>query len=186
MNYLEGRDSITLTRDVDVVAIPGGNTIEMMKGTEVAITQALGGSYTLMVPTYGGLFRLADKDADAIGKEPRPVSETSTVPLEGEELEKEIWQRLKTCYDPEIPVNIVDLGLIYGMEISPVEQGKRVDIKMTLTAQGCGMGGSIAADAQNKLLGIPGVTEADVQVVWDPPWTPEKISEEGRTLLGIR
>jgi probable FeS assembly SUF system protein SufT len=185
MNYM-GSDSITLSRDVEVVAIPAGNTIEMMKGTEVAITQALGDTYTLMVPTYGGLFRLADKDADAIGKEPRAQAEASTVPLEGEELEKEVWQRLKTCYDPEIPVNIVDLGLIYGMEISPVEQGKRVDVKMTLTAQGCGMGGSIAADAQNKLLSIPGVKEADVQVVWDPPWSPEKISAEGRTLLGIR
>jgi probable FeS assembly SUF system protein SufT len=185
MNYL-GSDSITLSRDVEVVAIPAGDKIEMMKGTEVAITQALGGSYTLMVPTYGGLFRLADKDADAIGKEPRPQAEAGTGPLEGEELEKEVWQRLKTCYDPEIPVNIVDLGLIYSMEISRIEQGKRIDIKMTLTAQGCGMGGSIAADAQNKLLAIPGVTEADVQVVWDPPWTPEKISAEGRTLLGMR
>jgi probable FeS assembly SUF system protein SufT len=185
MNYLGG-DAITLSRDAQVVAVPAGHSITLPKGTEVAITQALGGSYTLMVPTYGGLFRLADKDADAIGKEPRAQAEASTAPLQGEALEQEIWQRLKTCYDPEIPVNIVDLGLIYGMEVSPVEQGNRVDVKMTLTAQGCGMGGSIAADAQNKLLGIPGVTEADVQVVWDPPWTPEKISAEGRTLLGIR
>src|SRR5262245_25837416 len=185
MNYM-GSDAITLLRDVQVVAIPAGHLISLPKGTEVAITQALGGSYTLMVPTYGGLFRLADKDADAIGKEPRAQSEASMVPLEGEELEKEVWQRLKTCYDPEIPVNIVDLGLIYSMEISPIEQGKRIDVKMTLTAQGCGMGGSIAADAQNKLLAIPGVKEADVQVVWDPPWSPEKISAEGRTLLGIR
>jgi len=185
MNYL-GSDAITLSRDSQVVAIPAGHTITLPKGTEVAITQALGGTYTLMVPTYGGLFQLADKDADAIGKEPRAQAEASKVPLEGEELEKEVWQRLKTCYDPEIPVNIVDLGLIYSMEISPIEQGKRVDVKMTLTAQGCGMGGSIAADAQNKLLDIPGVKEADVQVVWDPPWSPEKISAEGRTLLGIR
>ncbi|HZI50738.1 MAG TPA: putative Fe-S cluster assembly protein SufT [Terriglobia bacterium] len=185
MNYL-GSDSLTLSRDVEVVAVPAGHSITLPKGTEVAITQALGGSYTLMVPTYGGLFRLADKDADAIGKEPHAQAEASAVPLEGEALEKEVWQRLKTCYDPEIPVNIVDLGLIYSMEISPIEQGKRVDVKMTLTAQGCGMGGSIAADAQNKLLDIPGVKEADVQVVWDPPWGPEKISAEGRTLLGIR
>ena len=185
MNYL-GSDAITLSRDAQVVAVPAGHTITLPKGTEVAITQALGGSYTLMVPTYGGLFRLSDKDGDAIGKEARAQAEASTVPLEGEELEKEVWQRLKTCYDPEIPVNIVDLGLIYSMEISPVEQGKRVDVKMTLTAQGCGMGGSIAADAQNKLLDIPGIKEADVQVVWDPPWSPEKISAEGRTLLGIR
>jgi probable FeS assembly SUF system protein SufT len=185
MNYL-GSDALTLSREVEVVAVPAGHSITLPKGTEVAITQALGGSYTLMVPTYGGLFRLADKDADAIGKEPRVQTEASNTPLEGAELEKEIWERLKTCYDPEIPVNIVDLGLIYSMEISPIEQGKRVDVKMTLTAQGCGMGGSIAADAQNKLLGIPGVKEADVQVVWDPPWTPEKISPEGRSLLGIR
>ena len=185
MNYL-GSDAITLSRDVEAIAIPAGHTLTLPKGTEVAITQALGGSYTLMVPTYGGLFRLADKDADAIGKEARAVSGSSEGPLQGEELEKEVWQRLKTCYDPEIPVNIVDLGLIYSMAISPADQGNRVDVKMTLTAQGCGMGGSIAADAQNKLLDIPGVTEADVQVVWDPPWTPDKISPEGRTLLGIR
>lgn len=184
MNYL-GSDALTLSRDAEVVAVPAGHTITLPKGTEVAITQALGGSYTLMVPTYGGLFRLLDKDADAIGKESSTQSQTNDAPLLGEDLEKEIWQRLKTCYDPEIPVNIVDLGLIYSMEISPIEQGNRVDVKMTLTAQGCGMGGSIAADAQNKLLGIPGVKEADVQVVWEPPWSPEKISPEGRTLLGM-
>jgi probable FeS assembly SUF system protein SufT len=184
MNYLGG-DAITLSRDAEVVAIPAGHKITLPKGTEVAITQALGGTYTLMVPTYGGLFRLADKDADAIGKESRTQAETTKTPLAGEELEKEVWDRPKTCYDPEIPVNIVDLGLIYNMEISPVESGSRVDVKMSLTAQGCGMGGSIASDAQNKLLGIPGVTEADVQVVWDPPWTPERISPEGKTLLGI-
>ena len=185
MNYL-GEDAITLSREAEVVAIPAGHKMTLPKGTEVAITQALGGSYTLMVPTYGGLFRLADKDADAIGKEPRAQAETTNAPLTGTELEKEVWERLKTCYDPEIPVNIVDLGLIYNMEISPVESGNRVDVKMSLTAQGCGMGGSIASDAQNKLLEIPGVTEADVQVVWDPPWTAERISPEGRTLLGIR
>jgi probable FeS assembly SUF system protein SufT len=184
MNYL-GSDAIMLSRDVDVVAVPAGDTVKLPKGTEVAITQALGGTYTLMVPTYGGLFRLADKDADAIGKEARAQSEAPQTPLSAEDLEKEIWQRLKTCYDPEIPVNIVDLGLIYGMEIKPLDEGSRVDVKMTLTAQGCGMGASIAADAQGKILGIPGVKEADVQVVWEPPWTPEKISPEGRTLLGI-
>ena len=185
MNYL-GSDAITLSRDAEVVAIPAGHKIMLPKGTEVAITQALGGTYTLVVPTYGGLFRLADKDADAIGKEPRAQAAAATAALSGEALEKEVWDRLKTCYDPEIPVNIVDLGLIYNMEISPLESGNRVDVKMSLTAQGCGMGGSIANDAQNKLLDIPGVTEADVQVVWDPPWTPERISAEGRTLLGIR
>ena len=99
---------------------------------------------------------------------------------------EEIYEVLRMCYDPEIPVNIVDLGLIYDMQVLPLgEGGSRVQVKMTLTAQGCGMGASIAGDAQNKLLDIPGVQEADVQVVWDPPWTPEKISPEGRTLLGI-
>lgn len=184
MNYL-GSDAIMLSRDVDVVAIPAGDTVKLPKGTEVAITQALGGTYTLMVPTHGGLFRLADKDADAIGKEARAQAEVNQAPLSAEDLEKEVWLRLKTCYDPEIPVNIVDLGLIYNMDISPLAEGNRVDIKMTLTAQGCGMGGSIAADAMGKLLGIPGIKEADVQVVWDPVWTPEKISPEGRTLLGM-
>jgi probable FeS assembly SUF system protein SufT len=184
MNYT-GSDPILLAREVTVVAIPAGHTVTMPKGTEVAITQALGGAYTLMVPTYGGLFQLANRDADAIGREVLPEQATSSAPLEGIELENAVWQRLKTCYDPEIPVNIVDLGLIYGMAISPVDNGNRVEVKMTLTAQGCGMGGTIANDAQNKLLDIPGVKEADVQVVWDPPWTPEKISPEGRTLLGI-
>jgi probable FeS assembly SUF system protein SufT len=157
------------------------------QGTEVMITQSLGGSYTLLVPSYGGLFRLSNRDADAIGKEARPTEGAgSGKVLTGEALESEVWSTLKTCYDPEIPVNIVDLGLIYDMQISQLSDGTRVDVKMTLTAQGCGMGGSIAADARNKLLDLPGVVEADVLVVWDPPWTPEKISPEGRALLGIQ
>jgi len=156
------------------------------QGTEVMITQSLGGSYTLMVPSYGGLFRLSNHDSDAIGKETRSTEgAVAGQALTGEALETEVWQTLKTCFDPEIPVNIVDLGLVYEMQISKLNDGSRVDVKMTLTAQGCGMGGSIAGDARNKLLDLPGVVEADVQVVWDPPWTPEKISPEGRTLLGI-
>ncbi len=180
-------EPIKLTRECEVVAVPAGHTLMLPQGTEVMITQSLGGSYTLLVPTYGGLFRLSDRDADAIGRE---LTAAGTAPdrsqvLSGEALEKEVWQALKTCYDPEIPVNIVDLGLIYEMQISSLSDGTRVDVKMTLTAQGCGMGGSIAGDARNKLLDLPGVVEADVQVVWDPPWTPEKISPEGRVLLGI-
>jgi probable FeS assembly SUF system protein SufT len=186
MNYT-GTDPVILSRDVEAVAVPAGYTVNLPKGTEVAITQALGGSYTLLVPTYGGLFRLPSKDADAIGKAPPAEAASARAPLSGEELQAEVWQALKTCYDPEIPVNIVDLGLIYDMQILPLPEGaSRVEVKMTLTAQGCGMGASIAADAQNKLLDLPGVREADVQVVWDPVWTPEKISPEGRTLLGMR
>ena len=187
MNY-QTDEAIKLTRDCSVVAVPAGHTLMLPQGTEVVITQSLGGSYTLMVPSYGGLFRLSNRDADAIGHETRP-SETTSTPgqaLTGEALENEVWTALKTCYDPEIPVNIVDLGLIYEMQISQLNDGSRVDVKMTLTAQGCGMGGSIAADARNKLLDLSGVVEADVQVVWDPPWTPDKISPEGRALLGIQ
>jgi len=178
-------EPIKLTRDCQVVAVPAGHTLMLPQGTEVMITQSLGGSYTLLVPSYGGLFRLSNRDADAIGKETRPETAAQGQALTGEALEKEVWQALKTCFDPEIPVNIVDLGLIYDMQIAQLSDGSRIDVKMTLTAQGCGMGGSIAADARNKLLDLPGVVEADVQVVWDPPWTPEKISPEGRTLLGI-
>ncbi len=180
-------EPIKLTRDCQVVAVPAGHTLMLPQGTEVMITQSLGGSYTLLVPSYGGLFRLSSRDADAIGRETRAAEASGSQGqvLSGEALEKEVWQTLKTCFDPEIPVNIVDLGLIYDMQISQSNDGSRIDVKMTLTAQGCGMGGSIAADARNKLLDLPGVVEADVQVVWDPPWTPEKISSEGRALLGI-
>ena len=180
-------EPIKLTRDCQVVAVPAGHMLMLPQGTEVMITQSLGGSYTLLVPSYGGLFRLANRDADAIGMQTTPVETLvgSGQALSGEALEKEIWQTLKTCFDPEIPVNIVDLGLIYGMEVTQLPDGNRVDVKMTLTAQGCGMGASIAADARNKILDLPGVVEADVQVVWDPVWTPEKISPEGRALLGI-
>jgi probable FeS assembly SUF system protein SufT len=179
-------EPIKLTRDCQVVAVPAGHTLMLPQGTEVMITQSLGGSYTLLVPSYGGLFRLSNRDADAIGREARSAeSGATTQALSGDALQTEVWSTLKTCYDPEIPVNIVDLGLIYDMKISQLNDGSRVDVKMTLTAQGCGMGGSIAADARNKLLDLPGVVEADVQVVWDPPWTPEKISPEGRALLGI-
>jgi len=186
MTY-QADEPIKLTRDCQVVAVPAGHTLMLPQGTEVMITQSLGGSYTLMVPSYGGLFRLSNPDADAIGRENRSAESapSSGQALTGEALETEVWNTLKTCFDPEIPVNIVDLGLIYDMHISSLSDGSRIDVQMTLTAQGCGMGGSIAADARNKLLDLPGVVEADVQVVWDPPWTPEKISPEGRALLGI-
>jgi probable FeS assembly SUF system protein SufT len=187
MSY-QSDEPIKLTRDCQVVAVPAGHTLMLPQGTEVMITQSLGGSYTVMVPSYGGLFRLSNRDADAIGKDARSAESPAAAPgqaLTGAALETEVWQTLKTCFDPEIPVNIVDLGLVYEMQISQIPDGSRIDVKMTLTAQGCGMGGSIAGDARNKLLDLPGVVEADVQVVWEPPWTPEKISPEGRTLLGI-
>src|SRR5438874_1013502 len=143
MSY-QSDEPIKLTRDCQVVAVPAGHTLMLPQGTEVMITQSLGGSYTLMVPSYGGLFRLSNRDADAIGRDARAVEGTAAgKALTGEALENEVWSALKTCYDPEIPVNIVDLGLIYDMHISELNDGSRVDVKMTLTAQGCGMGGSI-------------------------------------------
>jgi probable FeS assembly SUF system protein SufT len=186
--YSSANDPIKLTRDVQTVAVPAGYAVTLPQDTEVVITQSLGGSYTLLVPSYGGLFRLASRDADAIGKEiPTDIAETKVEPLSPEELQNRVWQVLKTCYDPEIPVNIVDLGLIYDLRILPIEEQKhRIEVKMTLTAQGCGMGTSIAADAQWKLLDLPGVKEADVQVVWEPAWTPQRISPEGKAILGIQ
>jgi probable FeS assembly SUF system protein SufT len=175
-------ERVELTRDVEAIQIPAGHPVVLEKGTEAFITQSLGGTYTLQVPVYGGLFRVGGRDADAIGK---PVEAEPAASLEGGDLEQQVWETLKTCYDPEIPVNIVDLGLIYDMRITPESDGSRVDVKMTLTAQGCGMGASIAADARQKLLGLPGISDADVEVVWDPPWNPQMISPEGKARLGM-
>jgi probable FeS assembly SUF system protein SufT len=153
------------------------------KGVEAFITQALGGTYTLQVPAHGGLFRIQAADADAIGKTDERQAEVSAP---AGDLEAMVWEQLKTCYDPEIPVNIVDLGLVYGLELTPVaDGGQRVEVKMTLTAQGCGMGASIAYDAKQKILTLPGVAEAEVDLVWDPPWNPQMISPAGRERLGL-
>lgn len=182
-------ERIELTRDCEVIEIPGGRTVPLTRGTPVSITQALGGSYTLLVHTMGGLFRLADRDADAIGRTPAPEEASSAAeasPKSAAELRDEVWAQLKTCFDPEIPVNIVDLGLIYELDVAPHnEGGNTIDIKMTLTAQGCGMGDSIASDARHKIERLSGVKSASVEVVWDPPWTPERISPEGKEMLGI-
>ncbi|MGH7916179.1 MAG: putative Fe-S cluster assembly protein SufT [Candidatus Binataceae bacterium] len=175
-------ERVELTRDCEAVQVPLGNRITLEKGVEAFITQSLGGTYTLQVAAYGGLFRVAASDADALGKTP----EEAAAPVTSGDLEAMVWDQLKTCFDPEIPVNIVDLGLVYGMEITPVAEGtNRVDVKMTLTAQGCGMGASIAVDARQKLLTLPGVAEANVDLVWDPPWNPQMISPEGRERLGL-
>ncbi len=176
-------ERVELKRDTEAVQIPGGHAVTLEKGWEVVITQSLGGTYTVQVPAYGGLFRIAGRDADALGKEAPPEAESPSG--EGGDLEQQVWTQLKTCYDPEITVNIVDLGLVYDMRITPTDGGSHVDVKMTLTAQGCGMGTAIAADARQKLLGLPGVTDADVEIVWDPPWTPQMISPEGRERLGM-
>jgi probable FeS assembly SUF system protein SufT len=176
-------ERVELTRDCEAVEIPAGTPTTLEKGIEVFITQSLGGTYTLQVPAHGGLFRIAGKDADAIGKTP---AEAATTTVSAGDIETMVWDQLKTCFDPEIPVNIVDLGLVYGMEVATADDGMhKVEVKMTLTAQGCGMGASIALDARQKLLTIPGITDANVELVWDPPWNPQMISPEGKERLGL-
>ncbi|MEP6670825.1 MAG: putative Fe-S cluster assembly protein SufT [Chthoniobacter sp.] len=174
-----------LLRDCAATRIPSGETITLAKDTNVYITQALGGSYT--VATDQGLARIADEDADALGIEPAAKAEgaaggDSSIAVD----EKAVWDQLRTCYDPEIPVNIVDLGLVYDCVITPREaDGSRVDIKMTLTAPGCGMGPVIASEAKSKVMGVPGVGDAEVELVWDPPWNQAMISEAGKMKLGL-
>ena len=174
----------TLTRHCAATRIPSGEAITLAKDVRVFITQALGGSYT--VATDQGLARIADVDADALGIEPSaPVAAPSLV-TEGPVEDKAVWDQLRTCYDPEIPVNIVDLGLVYDCIITPrTGQGAMVDVKMTLTAPGCGMGPTIAAEAKAKVLSVAGVGDADVALVWDPPWNQAMISEAGKMKLGL-
>jgi probable FeS assembly SUF system protein SufT len=176
-------EEILLRREVEATAIPAGTKKVLPSGTAVVVTQDLGGTFTVHATHDGGLFRVEGKDADALG---RKVVETPAPAVGKEAGEDEVWAVLKTCYDPEIPVNIVDLGLIYSMEIKKTDGGgKRAEVKMTLTAQGCGMGPSIAADARQKILTLPGVQEAQVDVVWDPPWGPQMITPDGRKKLGM-
>ena len=172
---------ITLTREIEATQIPSGNKITLPEGTTVVITQALGGAYTIHVPHQAGLFRIAGTDADALGKESHEAAPAGDGPFN----EEKVWEQLRNCYDPEIPVNIVDLGLIYGLEARDEEKGKRVQVKMTLTAPGCGMGPSLAADAEQRILSVPGVSSAAVELVWNPPWSPERISRAGREVLGM-
>src|SRR5688572_25300621 len=159
--------SVELKRDCPAVQIPAGTATTLPAGTPVDITQTLGGSYT--VHAQGGLYRIAAQDADALGLE-APSGEATNPPEGGAVDEKAVWDTLRTCFDPEIPVNIVDLGLVYDMQLAKLPNGhSRVDVKMTLTAPGCGMGSVIAGDAQVKLLNLPGVEDAHVDIVWDPP-----------------
>ena len=175
-----------LKRDLDVILIPAGQKYTIPTGTKGVITQALGGNYT--IATQYGLSQVAEKDLDALGME-KPKTEAkekAAARTNGAVSEDEVWNQLKQCYDPEIPVNIVDLGLVYDCRlIEKDDGGTRVEVKMTLTAPGCGMGPAIAHDAQSKILSIDGVEEADVQLVWDPPWNQNMISEAGRMKLGM-
>ena len=176
------QSSATTTRDIEVTRIPSGEKITLPAQTQVVITQALGGSFTILVPSQAGLYRIEGQDADAIGEQPPPGVDK---PVDGN-LEEAVWNQLKSCYDPEIPVNIVDLGLVYSLAIDPRDEGGcDVTVQMTLTAPGCGMGPILASEARQKILTIDGVRDANVDLVWDPPWIPDRISEEGKQKLGM-
>lgn len=175
-------DQVELAREITVVQIPNGNSVTLKKGSPVAVTQSLGGSYTIHVAELGGLYRVASQDSDALGQQTSEKQDKTNADLP---LSERIWIMLKTCYDPEIPVNIVDLGLVYSMELHDVSEGKKIEIKMTLTAPGCGMGPSIAADAKSKLVTLPEVKEANIEIVWEPQWNPSMITPDGKLKLGI-
>jgi probable FeS assembly SUF system protein SufT len=175
----------TLSRDCEAIQIPSGQKMTIPAGTQGVVTQTLGGSYTVATPH--GLSRIAEKDLDALGLEKPAGTNGATKPDGGGPVEeKAVWEQLKQCFDPEIPVNIVDLGLVYDCRLVKKDDGgTKVEVKMTLTAPGCGMGPAIAHDAQSKILSIDGIDEADVQLVWDPPWNQNMISEAGRMKLGM-
>jgi probable FeS assembly SUF system protein SufT len=175
-----------LTREVAGTQIPSGERQLLPAGSKVLIHQTLGGSYT--VQTDFGLFRVDGQDADAIGEEKASAADAEHATLaDGSPDPEAVWDQLRKVYDPEIPVNIVDLGLVYSMDIVPLEAGAGfgVNVAMTLTAPGCGMGPAIAEDARNKVMLAPGVTSADVRLTWDPPWNQSMISEEGKMKLGL-
>jgi probable FeS assembly SUF system protein SufT len=174
-----------LVRDCAATLIPAGDVVVLEKGTEVTVTQALGGSVTVRTPM--GLFRIAPADIEALGADAVSLyGKKDEAIISGPVNQEALWEALKGCFDPEIPVNIVDLGLIYHLELTPGERGgQKVAAKMTLTAQGCGMGPVIAADAKSKMEALPGVESAEVEIVWDPVWNPRMISEAGRKQLGL-
>jgi probable FeS assembly SUF system protein SufT len=176
-----------LTRDVEASVVPIGTKVTLQKGETAHITQSLGGSYTVVV--NGNMFRIADKDADALGVEVPAAPAATAVPagpITQEQLEKQVWEALKTCYDPEIPVNVVDLGLIYDCHLTPIgADNYKADVKMTLTAPGCGMGPVLAQDVQNKLISLEPIDEANVELVWDPPWNQGMMTEAAKLQLGL-
>ena len=181
-----GDEEVDLTRDCAAALVPWGSPVTLEKGDRATITQQRGGSFTVVVG--GNLYRIDGKDADALGKElpemPVPVAAGAAT---RESVEQAAWEQLGTCYDPEIPIDIVQLGLVYECKVSPADtaDGFHVAVKMTLTAPGCGMGDYLAQEVRDKLKAIPGVTGADVQMVWDPPWGQDRMSEAARLEAGL-
>jgi probable FeS assembly SUF system protein SufT len=183
MGYSQTSEPIRLERDCVAVMVPQGETVTLPAGQVGYITQALGGSFTVYVD--GNLFRISGMDADALGKDPPPALELP----EGagdEDVEKLVWQQLRTCFDPEIPINVVELGLVYSCELDRLEDGRRkVNVQMTLTAPGCGMGDILVDDVRTKIEMIPTVAEADVELVFDPPWNQSMMSDAARLETGM-
>jgi probable FeS assembly SUF system protein SufT len=176
-------EPVTFARACEAVLIPSGERVTLPEGTRGFMTQALGGSFTIYIE--GNLFRIAGKDGDAIGKEPLTAPEVPEDATEAD-IEAAVWQQMRTCYDPEIPINIVELGLVYECKIERAAEGARVvKVKMTLTAPGCGMGDILTQDVREKIEIIPTVTRADVELVFDPPWNREMMSEEARLEAGL-
>ena len=173
------KESIRLLRDVDAYMVPSGDEVKLLAGNLVRITQALGGNYTVIM--NGNMVQITSENADALGIE---LSEKEPTKMKGD-LEQQIWDQLKTCYDPEIPVNIVELGLIYDLKINDLPAGKEVLIKMTLTAPGCGMGPVIADEVDRKVNGLEDVESVSVDLVWEPMWNRDMMSEEAQLELGM-
>lgn len=181
--YSQASQPTTFERDCEVVMIPSGDEVTMPAGSVGYITQSLGGSFTVFVD--GNLFRVAGQDADAIGKEPVPAPSLPDDATD-EDVESLLWRQMKTCYDPEIPVDIVELGLVYSCELERAGDGsRRVKIDMTLTAPGCGMGDILVDDVRTKVLLIPTISQADVRLVFDPPWTTAMMSDVAKLETGL-
>jgi probable FeS assembly SUF system protein SufT len=179
---------IKLSRDIEAIQIPDGIRRPLAAGSEVRITQSLGGTFTVMTD-YGALMRIEGKDADALGKkveDSSPVVASESKVLDPAALEKQVWDVLKSCYDPEIPVNIVDLGLVYVCKIIPLDSGgNKAEIRLTLTAPGCGMGNILRTDVEQKVKGLDGIREVDCEVVFEPPWDRTMMSEAAKLQLGM-
>ena len=177
-----GQEQVVTSREVTVIQIPDGTPMQLPEGSQLRLMQSLGGAYTVATP-WGQMLRLDAADADAIGKEP---PETSGMVVDERPLEEQIWEQLRSCYDPEIPVNIVELGLVYGVNLTDhPDGGQSVLVKMTLTAPGCGMGEVLARDVKSRTEALSGVVESDVEVVFDPPWNPNMMSEAAKLQLGF-
>jgi len=181
---MTAHERVTISRDVGAIQIPDGSPVQIPQGTQVMITQHLGASYTVMTD-YGAMYRVDERNADAIGREVPTEARTAAVERGGN-LEERIWEEMKHVFDPEIPVNVVDLGLIYDCRIADREAGGQgVEIKMTLTAPGCGMGPVLAEDVRSRVEALEGVEEIHVEVVFDPPWNPNMMTEVARLQLGF-